>query len=307
MTPIRLTDQGWHVAHPPAAERAWTVDSALGISTGEALWWLGEHVDVWPITGVTALANGEKTLLKTPDGRCFLGEAPPSPLRRMGLHTTATWQGEWQIEGLSLPIGAQEAPDLQPLVRGLGATWTSEEQPFAYTTQGIRATRQRTETWDPVSPRPDLVHVGVALSGPLLWGPGHRVWDLRTGISHPLPAWSEGLAAAHTLGAAVVQPETGAGLLLGHNAPVRPFQVPLRNDSVAALHFDGTDIIVTTELGRRLCVHKEGVRRISGRVLPVAEEPITLPNTKLWLDGLTRVNGVTWAWRRDGLLLRSLG
>ena len=169
---------------PPGALRQWSAGDYTWLATQDALWRLGEQDGLWPLPHVTELATrGPDALALSWGRRQRVGAATSGALLRHGLDSTAEWRDGWVLDGAVMPAGARWAPDLAPLVRGHGATWSTFGQRFRLRDGRVEAIRSHPDAWDtPLTCDPDE-EVATTASGSRLWGPGRCVWDLDTGVA----------------------------------------------------------------------------------------------------------------------------
>ncbi len=298
---------GWTLVHPPSGEACWKNSAQSWVSTGDELWQIQGMTRVWPIQDVDALvADADAVLVRSHGVRQRLDRDPPPGLCREGLHQSARWTPRgWHIAGLALPYGARWSSTLMPSATGFAAAWMTEGQHFTCTASGVRAVRERNEGWWPrtdTNPRT----WATAQAGDQLWGPGGRLWNLKSGESQALPEWTGGVAAAKGNIAIVVNALTGDGVEFDDCVAVRRFTVPLRRDMAAVLVWDDRGPVLTTELGKQFALGDGDVRKLPGRVVPDDINVLGLEELGIAVDGVVHVDGAEWAWRQDGLLLRRI-
>ena len=291
---------------PPGALRQWSAGDYTWLATQDALWRLGEQDGLWPLPHVTELATrGPDALALSWGRRQRVGAATSGALLRHGLDSTAEWRDGWVLDGAVMPAGARWAPDLAPLVRGHGATWSTFGQRFRLRDGRVEAIRSHPDAWDtPLTCDPDE-EVATTASGSRLWGPGRCVWDLDTGVATSLDDWADGVAASEGQVAVAVDSLTGEGLWLNEHVVTAHFRVRLRNDVVETLTLDDGVATLTTALGRRYTVHGEQVDATPGRHAAVRPEPTVDPVFAIVLDGIVTHAGRRWGYRRDGALISS--
>ena len=156
-----------------------------------------------------------------------------------------------------------------------------------------------------------MVEATAALNGPLLAGPGARVWDLRTGRAITAPNTVQlGVTAPFDDGFVTIHWETHEGW----SVATRPwrFTLPLDPDDVpthAVQH--GDRLLVGTALGEGWSVGPAGAEGGRPERLPCPPPPpddpapveVDTPEGAMTLAGVAEVDGRTYAWSSDGFLL----